>query len=108
MTVGASVAGLVMAAVEPGASGAKQGVEVGDRVVGLNGVPISPTATLAEFAALLKACRPAPSVPAVIRFIRQGKDLVTAQLQRQRRHGRPGADDPDPWQQPRGGADPPR
>ena len=77
---------VAVADVEPGASGAEQGIVVGDRVAGLNEVPISPTFTFAEFATLLKACRPTPSAPAVIGNTRQ--------RQRQRHHGRPGAGDP--------------
>ena len=84
--------GLVVTAVDPGGGGAEQGAEVGGRVVGLNGVPVSPTITALEFGDQLAACRPGPTRPAVIGLARQGKDFAT--LQRHRYHGRPGVDPP--------------
>jgi len=66
--------GLVVTHVEPEGSGAEQRVEVGDHVVELNGVPVSPTISDREFVEQLMSL----SRPVVLGFTRQGKDFVAA------------------------------
>mmetsp|Transcript_27133 Transcript_27133/g.46155 ORF Transcript_27133/g.46155 Transcript_27133/m.46155 type:complete len:554 (-) Transcript_27133:712-2373(-) len=66
--------GLVVTHVEPEGSGAEQRVEVGDHVVELNGVPVSPTISDREFVEQLMSL----SRPVVLGFTRQGKSFVEA------------------------------
>ena len=57
-----------------------QRVEVGDHVVELNGVPVSPTISDREFVEQLMSL----SRPVVLGFTRQGKDYITAAADDQR------------------------